>query len=130
MKYYSETLKKMFDSEEELKAAEEEKETKAVALKKEATDVRTAVQNRVKVQIEVRKAKEEAYKVYLDACDAANEKLRLARKEEADALTNFCKRHPEGYHDTIKIGDVSYSVDYNTNLTSYLDPLMKLLGWF
>lgn len=130
MKYYSETLKKMFDSEKELKAAEAEKETKAITLKKEATDVRTAVQNRVKAQIEARKQKEEAYKVYLDVCDAANEKVRLAKQKEAKALTEFCKKHPEGYHDTIKIGDVSYSVDYNTNFTSCLDPLMKLLGWF
>ncbi len=131
MKYYSESLNKMFDTEEELKAAEEEKASKAAIRKKEAEVVHDAIQARVEAQIAAREAKEQAYKIYLEACDEANKKVEEARKVELEKLTEFCSKHSEGYHDTIKIGDVTYNYNYNNRKqVSYLDPYIKLLGWF
>ncbi len=130
MKYYSETLNKMFDSEEELKKAEEEKESKIALRKQEAEAVKAAVTARVEAQLAARKAKEAAYEVYLAACDEADKKVEEAKQNELAELREFCQKHPEGFHDTIKIGDVTYSYNYNGNRNTYVDPFMRLLGWF
>ena len=125
MKYYSEILNKNFDSVEELEAAEKEKVEKTAKRKAEADEVKEAVTARVQAQIDARKAKNEAYKVYLQACEEADQKVREATKEERAKLKAFCEKHPEGYHDTIKIGDVTYKYSYNDN--RYVDPFLRLL---
>ena len=131
MKYYSEKLNKMFDTEEELKAAEEEKENKVALRKADADVVKKAITARVEAQIAARQAKLDAYKAYLAACDEAEQKVEEAKKEEKIRLSEFCEKHPEGFHDTIKIGDMTYNYNYSTkNHINCLDPFIKLLGWF
>lgn len=120
--YYSKLLKKPYDSLTELKAAEDEynlahaKELEEKKKRKEdAETVKKAIADRVTAQQKVAADKEAAYKAYLKACDLADEILYKAKKAEKDALTAFCKDHPEGFHDTINIGDVSYKYDYSVN---------------
>jgi len=135
--YKSKLLNKYFDSYKEMVKAEDEyKKAHAVELKAkedrklEVEAVKKAVTERVQAEVEARKVKTEAYKAYCEACDKADESVRAKKKEEQEKLTEFCKKYPEGFHDTIKIGDVTYKFDYSTNVTSYVDPLMKLLTWF
>lgn len=120
--YYSKLLKKPYDSLEELKAAENEynlahaKELEEKRKRKEdAETVKKAIADRVAAQQKAAGDKEAAYKAYLKACDIADEALDKAKKAERDALAAFCKDHPEGFHDTINIGDVSYRYDYSVN---------------
>lgn len=136
--FYSKLLKKPFDSVEELKAAEDEyNKAHAVELrakeerKAEAEDVKAAITARVEAEIEAKKAKQEAYKIYLEACDKADKSVSEAKAKESEKLTAFCKKHPEGFHDTIQIGNVTYNYDYSTNVvSSYVDPFLRLLSWF
>lgn len=136
--YYSKLLKKPFDTLDELKAAEDEynkaheAEIKAKEERKiEAEAVKAAIVARINAEEAAKQAKKDAYEAFLKACDAADEKLAQAKKAEHDKLVEFCKKHPEGYHDTIKIGDVTYTCNYNTKgETSYMDPFVRLLNWF
>ena len=135
--YKSKLLNKYFDNYNEMVEAEaaykkeHEAELKAKEERKALSEaVKEAVTKRVEAQIAAREAKEKAYKAYLEACDEADKKVKEAKKNEQEKLTEFCKKHPEGFHDTIKIGDVTYKFDYSTDVTSYVDPLMKLLTWF
>lgn len=135
--YKSKLLNKYFDDYDKLVQEEDaykkahEAELKAKEERKlEVEAVKTAVTERVEAEVEARKVKAEAYKAYCEACDKADESVRAKKKVEQEKLTEFCKKHPEGFHDTIKIGDVTYKFDYSTNVTSYVDPLMKLLTWF
>ena len=135
--YKSKLLNKYFDDYDKLVQEEDaykkahEVELKAKEERKaESEAVKLAVAERVEAEIEARKVKAEAYKAYCEACDKADETVKAKRKVEQEKLTEFCKKHPEGFHDTIKIGDVTYKFDYSTNVTSYVDPLMKLLTWF
>ena len=135
--YKSKLLNKYFDSYDKLVEEEtaykkaHEAELKAKEDRKlESEAVKSAVAERVQAELEARKIKAEAYKTYCEACDKADEAVASKRKTEQEKLTEFCKKHPEGFHDTIKIGDVTYKFDYSTNVTSYVDPLMKLLTWF
>lgn len=120
--YYSKLLKKPYDSLKELKAAEDEynlahaKELEEKRKRKEdAETVKKAIADRVAAQQKAAGDKEAAYKAYLKACDIADEELSKAKKVERDALAAFCKDHPEGFHDTINIGDVSYRYDYSVD---------------
>lgn len=135
--YKSKLLNKYFDSYKEMVKSEDEyKQAHEVELKAKeerkalSESVKEAITHRVEAQISAREAKEKAYKAYLEACDEADKKVKEAKKAEQEKLTEFCKKYPEGFHDTIKIGDVTYKFDYSTNVTSYVDPLMKLLTWF
>lgn len=129
MKFYSEVLNKVFDTEEALTQAEAaaesaaaEKKAKAEAKKAEATKV------------------EDAYKARNDAKRAYNAKIAdLRKKYNADmlnlrkafdnsvaeaktelatadnnyntALNEFIKQYPEGYHMTLKNGDNVVAID-------------------
>lgn len=87
MKYYSEKVKKLFDSEDELNEAEaklEEKNKQALIVKEE----------RAKAAKEV----EDAYK-------AANDAYKVAK----DKLNDFCKKYGS-YHTTIT--DTNSLIDY------------------
>ena len=132
--YYSKLLKKDFDSVAELKTAEAEfkkKELKELETKEsrkaEAENVKAKIKARIEAEINAKKAKSEAYKTYLESIDLENEKVEKAVKAEREALSEFCKKHPEGFHDTIKLGDITYYYDYNDRATEHLDCFERLV---
>ena len=123
MKYYSEVLDKVFETEKELKAAEkakadeEAKKAEAKALVKQESE---KVNEAFKVRNDARRAYNEklveARKVYNKAlADAkaefekslseASDKLSEAEADYDAKLKEFQKAHPEGYHITLKDGD-------------------------
>lgn len=138
--YKSKLLNKYFDNYNDLVTEEEaykkahEAELRAKEQRKvDAEIVKSAIKNRIEIEIKSRKEKEEAYKVYLKSCEEADKKVEAARAEEADKLSNFCKKYPEGFHDTIKIGDIDYNCSYNADSDEssfYLSPFARLLSWF
>lgn len=135
--YYSRLLKKPFDTLDELKEAEaeynraHEAEIKAKeARKAEAEEVKAAIKARLEAEVAAKKAKTEAYKAYLAACESAEKAVAEAKKVENAKLTDFCKKHPEGFHDTVTSGDITYTVNYNSNESAYVDPFIRLLNWF
>lgn len=135
--YYSKLLKKPYDTLAELKEAEHEynvahaKELEEKKKRKEdAETVKKAVTDRIAAQKKAAADKETAYKAYLKACDAADEELQKAKKAERDALAAFCKDHPEGFHDTINIDDVTYKYDYTANTHKSSDIFSRLVDSF
>lgn len=143
MKFYSEKLDRIFDTEKELKA-EELKVEKAEAAKKQASEAKKAEA----------KVVEDAYKAYnaakrthnvnvLNLRKQYNEDLKALKKafdeataketkvlEEAEAafdaaLKEFTSKHPEGYHMTLKDGDNVLTLSSNQNevkVPTILDP--------
>jgi 23S rRNA pseudoU1915 N3-methylase RlmH len=123
MKFYSEKLDKMFDTEKALldaeKAAEKaamEKNKKAEAKKAEAKVVEDAFKARNAARLAYNKNIGEAKNVYTEglkalrssfdaAVVAENKKLDEAEKAYDAALKEFIAKHPEGYHMTLKDGD-------------------------
>lgn len=123
MKYYSEKLDKLFDDEKslaaaeaELEAKEQEKALKAKEKKSEANKIETlyAAKNaaekeykeilvglRNKYNTAVRNARKE---FDAEVAEAAAKKDK-AVKEYSTALNEFIKKHPEGYHMTIRDDD-------------------------
>ena len=138
MKYYSDLTKKLYDSEEELAQAEEklelekkEKEAKIADRKADAEKVKEAIKARVNAEFAAKNARNEAYKNYLEALDKIASQVEEARKAETDAFKVFCEKYPEGFHDTVQIGDVTWKYDYSTTgSSSYLSPFIKLLELF
>lgn len=84
MKYYSEDLKKVYDTEEELQKAEEEN-SKKLALAKVEKEERS----------KDAKAIEDLYNEYTDAQKIANEKYKTYRSK----FTEFLKKYGS-YHKT------------------------------
>lgn len=133
MKYYSEKLNKLFDTEKELvsaekaQAAEETKKQKAAEQKKaEAKVVEDAFKARNAARREYNAKVVEARKVYNDAIVAAKKVFddTLAeitnnkdKAEEAynSALKEFTDKHPEGYHMTLKDGDNVVTLSSSVN---------------
>lgn len=123
MKFYSEKLDKLFDTEEALireeTAAEKaaaEKAEKAKAKKAEALVVEEAFKARNAAVTEYNKKIAAARKQYAEdlknlrvAFDAEvateTKKLDAAEKAYDTALKEFTTKHPEGYHMTLKDGD-------------------------
>ena len=152
MKFYSEKLKKLFDTEKELVAAEkvvdEENEKKKLASeqkKEEASKVEDAFKARNAARREYNTKLVEARKIYNDAIIAAkkafNETLNTAtdakdKAEEAynTALKEFTAKY-ESYHMTLKDGDnvvtISNASDKNfetmgKEFNSFLDSLLNI----
>lgn len=152
MKFYSEKLKKLFDTEKELVAAEkvvdEENEKKKLASeqkKEEASKVEDAFKARNAARREYNTKLVEARKIYNDAIIAAkkafNETLTTAtdakdKAEEAynTALKEFTAKY-ESYHMTLKDGDnvvtISNASDKNfetmgKEFNSFLDSLLNI----
>ena len=135
MKYYSDVLDKVFETEKELKAAEkadaEEKAKKEEAkalVKKESSEVEDAFKARNAARhayneklVEARKAYNEALRKAKDEFeDSLKESTETLEKAEADydtKLKAFQKAHPEGYHITLKDGD--NVVTYTSNQVDY-----------
>jgi seryl-tRNA synthetase len=123
MKYYSEKLNKLFDTEKELVAAEKEladKEAKKAELAKskkadankveEAFKARNAARREYNTKVmDARKAYNtalvEAKKAFNDAIAEATNAKDKAEEAYNTALTDFTSKHPEGYHMTLKDGD-------------------------
>ena len=152
MKFYSEKLKKLFDTEKDLVAAEkvvdEENEKKKLASeqkKEEASKVEDAFKARNAAWREYNTKLVEARKIYNDAIIAAkkafNETLTTAtdakdKAEEAynTALKEFTAKY-ESYHMTLKDGDnvvtISNASDKNfetmgKEFNSFLDSLLNI----
>lgn len=152
MKFYSEKLKKLFDTEKELVAAEkvvdEENKKKKLASeqkKEEAKVVEDAFKARNAARREYNTKLVEARKIYNDAIIAAkkafNETLTSAtdvkdKAEEAynKALKEFTAKY-ESYHMTLKDGDnvvtISNASDKNfetmgKEFNSFLDSLLNI----
>ena len=123
MKYYSEKLNKLFDTEEDLKSAEK------IVAEKEAAKIEAAKNKKADAQVV-----EDAFKARNAARREFNEKAVVLRKAYNDAvieakknfdeglaeatkakdesenayneaLKEFTNKHPEGYHMTLKDGD-------------------------
>lgn len=153
MKFYSEKLNKMFDTEKELLVAEEaafkaeqEAKAKSLAKKTEAKAVEDAFQNRNAAVRTYNENVAKLKKTYNEEVFAlkqkfdADVKAETAKVDEAEkaydtVLSAFIERHPEGYHMTLKDGDnvVTLSstsgtetVDELFNPTKFLDNWLKL----
>lgn len=141
MKFYSEKLDKMFDTEKALLSAEEvaekaamEKNKKAEAKKAEAKVVEDAFKARNAARLTYNKNVGEAKHVYTEGLKslrssfdavvvAENKKLDEAEKAYDVALKEFIAKHPEGYHMTLKDGDnviTLHSDNQTTNFTNAL----------
>lgn len=132
MKYYSEKLDKIFDTQEALKEAEEKheaeqaKKAEAKALvAKESADVQDAFKARNAARKAYNESLIEARKVYNEALKKARDEFEASLDESTKALKEaeedydtklkaFQKAHPEGYHLTLKDGD--NVVTYTGNL--------------
>ena len=136
MKYYSEKLNKLIDTEKDLKAAEKEladKEAKkaelAQAKKADAAKVEEAFKARNAARreynskvMDARKAYNvallEAKKAFEDAITEATNAKDKAEEAYNAALKEFTDKHPEGYHMTLKDGDNVITLS-RTNDKSY-----------
>lgn len=123
MKFYSEKLDKLFDTQDALVAAEKaaeqaaiEKENKAKLKKAEAAKVEDAYKARNAAKREYQNSMVELRKKFnADLItlrsnfekSVADAKAKYDGSEKAyeNALSEFIKKHPEGYHMTIKDGD-------------------------
>jgi hypothetical protein len=123
MKFYSEKLNKLFDTQKELvdaeKAAEQaalEKENKAKLKKADAAKVEDAFKARNVAAREYNQSVVDLRKKFnadlitlranFDKSVAeAKAKLDGSEKAYENALSDFIKKHPEGYHMTLKDGD-------------------------
>lgn len=148
MKYYSETLKQLFDTPEALqeaelasKRAEMEKEAKAKAKKAEARSVEDAFKARNAVRSKYNEKVAALRKQYAadllklrtsfdEALSTEAATLDAAEKAYDTALKEFIKKHPEGYHMTLKDGDnvVTLSSENNVRKTSATTS-MNMLDW-
>lgn len=133
---------KTFTSVEELEKAEAKVNTE-IAKKQEIMAKRKAdaeiVDKAIKAEVETKKsvferkneltknylkAKRELDKKYLSDKNELEQELETAEEKVADALKEFCKNHPEGYHSTIKFDDGStqtYSYTENKDGISIFD---------
>lgn len=139
MKFYSELLDKMFETEMDLVAAEEVAK-KEEAKKKKASEAKKAEAQKVEDAFKKFNAAKKIYnenilnlkKQYNADLNVIRENLHnLKTKHEADvaaeaklredaeaaykaALDEFIKKHPEGYHMTLKDGDHVITISSST----------------
>lgn len=134
MKFYSEVTKKLYESEEELNAAEkavaDENAKKAEAAKAKKADAlkveeafkanNTAKREYNAKVLAARKMYNEsvtaAKKAFDEAVTDANEAKDIAEKHYDKMLKEFTDKHPEGYHLTLKDGDNVVTISSNTNV--------------
>lgn len=122
--FYSKVLNKPFDTLEELKAAEDEytkaeeaKKAKSLEKKNDAGKVEEAFKALNAAKTEYNKTVSEAKKVamklitdaksaYASAVAEADKALEKAEDCYNTALKEFTEKHPEGYHMTLRDGDI------------------------
>lgn len=147
MKFYSETLDKIFDTEKALldaeaaaKKAAMEKSKKAEAKKAEAKVVEDAFKARNAARLAYNKNIGEAKNVYTEGLKslrasfdtvvvAENKKLDEAEKAYDAALKEFIAKHPEGYHLTLTDSDNVVTMSNNTirNSFDFFDKLFDMM---
>lgn len=141
MKYYSEQLDKLFESEEALNEAEAKAKAEAEEKARKAQETRTEAKE-LEESFKVRNAALKKYnEEFVEARNTYNKAVREARKTfeetvtkitaEKDeavnalsrALKDFEKKHPEGYRTTLRDGDniLTVSGGGNTNIDLYKD---------
>jgi len=152
MKYYSEVLDKVFETEKELKAAEKadadekaKKEEAKALVKKESTEVEDSFKARNAARHAYNEKLVEARKIYNEALRKAKDEFEASLKESTEALEKaeadydtrlkaFQKAHPEGYHITLKDGDnvVTYTNnpgDYQVrNIEKEFDDMLNMFS--
>ena len=135
MKYYSDTLDKLFETEKELKVAEKadaeekaKKEEAKLVVKKESSEVEDAFKARNAARKAYNEKLVEARKTYNAALRKAKDEFEADLKESTEALEKaeadydtklkaFQKAHPEGYRLSLKDGD--NVVTYTSNPVEY-----------
>ena len=135
MKYYSDTLDKIFETEKELKDAEKadaeekaKKEETKLVVKKESSEVEDAFKARNAARKAYNEKLVEARKTYNAALRKAKDEFEADLKESTEALEKaeadydtklkaFQKAHPEGYRLSLKDGD--NVVTYTSNPVEY-----------
>ena len=154
MKYYSDTLDKLFETEKELKAAEKadaeekaKKEGARVVGKKESSEVEDAFKARNAARKTYNEKLVEARKTYNAALRKAKDEFEADLKESTEALEKaeadydnklkaFQKAHPEGYRLSLKDGDnvVTYTsnpVDYQVkSISKEFDDMLDMFSNF
>ena len=135
MKYYSDTLDKLVETEIELEDAEKadaeekaKKEEDNLAVKKESSEVEDAFKARNVARKAYNEKLVEARKTYNAALREAKDEFEADLKESTEALEKaeadydtklkaFQKAHPEGYRLSLKDGD--NVVTYTSNPVEY-----------
>ena len=154
MKYYSETLDKIFETEKELKVAEKadaeekaKKEEAKLVVKKESSEVEDAFKARNAARHTYNEKLVEARKTYNAALRKAKDEFEASLKESTEALEKaetdydnklkaFQKAHAEGYRLVLKDGDnvVTYTsnpVDYQVkSISKEFDDMLDMFSNF
>ena len=152
MKYYSDTLDKLFETEKDLKDAEKadaeekaKKEEAKLAVKKESSEVEDAFKARNTARKAYNEKLVEARKTYNAALRKAKDEFEADLKESTEALEKaetdydnklkaFQKAHPEGYRLSLKDGDnvVTYTsnpIEYQVkNISKEFDDMLDLFS--
>ena len=134
MKFYSEVTKKLYDSQEDLVAAEKAV-VEAEAKKAEVAKVKKADAAKVEDAFKANNnAKREYNAKVLAARKQYNESVAAAKKAFDEAVTDasnakdaaekhydkmlkeFTEKHPEGYHLTLKDGDNVVTISNQSNV--------------
>ena len=151
MKYYSEKLDKVFDTEAELTTAEEadakakaEKEEAKALVKKESEEVQEAFKARNAARRDYNEKLVASRKAYNEVLKKAKEEFESSLKESTEALNSaeteydeklraFQKAHPEGYRICLKDGDnvvtlTSNPIEYSRSLSADLDDMLSMFS--
>ena len=134
--FYSKPLKQVFDSLEELKAAEAKhfgelkaKENKAAAKKADAKKVEDAFkamnaarkdyrEKTTQLTTEYSEAVANLKKVFELGKKDIREKLAAAEEAYSSALKEFTEKYPEGYHLTLRDGDFETTISGNSTVNN------------
>ena len=154
MKYYSETLDKIFETEKELKVAEKadaeekaKKEEAKLVVKKESSEVEDAFKARNAARKAYNEKLVEARKTYNAVLRKAKDEFEASLKESTEALEKaetdydnklkaFQKAHPEGFRLSLKDGDnvVTYTsnpIDYQVkSISKEFDDMLDMFSSF
>ena len=154
MKYYSETLDKIFETEKELKDAEKadaekkaKKEEAKLAVKKESSEVEEAFKARNAARHAYNEKLVEARKTYNAVLRKAKDEFEASLKESTEALEKaetdydnklkaFQKAHSEGFRLSLKDGDnvvtyISNPVEYQVkNISKDFDDMLDMFSNF
>ena len=154
MKYYSETLDKIFETEKELKVAEKadaeekaKKEEAKLVVKKESSEVEDAFKARNAARRAYNEKLVEARKTYNAVLRKAKDEFEASLKESTEALEKaeadydnklkaFQKAHSEGFRLSLKDGDnvVTYTsnpVEYQVkNISKEFDDILDMFSNF
>lgn len=137
--FYESDMKELegikFNSQAEVEAEEAKISEKAAAKKKAAEErkedadaVKKVFETAFSIEKQVSQGRIDAYKNYLNELDKMNKQLAEAKEAKIKALKEFCQKHPEGFHDTIKFDDIEYRIDYASDESSNAISLSNLFS--